>query len=456
MWAPASAIDPASGGIAADAGRPLRGLGAVREVSGAGRAGVVQLSGGATLLGRHLDVATLYYTWTRGRDEVGALEAPGGASRPVAGPVPGALLRAPSDLDRRHLVQLRYTRPLGGWVELGMAGRLVSGAPYTPLAGGDVNGDGRANDPAFIPDPATWDDPAAAAALRALLQSAPATTRACLRRQLGKVAGRNSCRAPWSAALDLQANLWPGQAFRSRRFTVTVTATNVLGGVDRLLHGESGVRGWGGTAAPDPVLLYVRSFDPGRAAFRYTVNPAFGAPRPGQTAFREPFTVVVQGRWALGADPVRQPLRTLFSAVRAQGRTAAQVRTQLAETIPNLPAQVLAVQDTLRLELGDGQRERLRTGADSLGARLAVLVDTLAQAISTAETAVDAAAAQAARERIPTLAAEAQALLDASSTLVREVLTDAQWKRLPLAIQQPSRQILPERGPYTLRTGETW
>jgi hypothetical protein len=331
----------------------------------------------------------------------------------------------------------------------------VSGAPYTPLVSGDVNGDGVANDPAFVPDPATWDDPEGAAAMRTLLGTAPASTRACLRAQLGRVAGRNSCRMPWTAELDLQTNLWPAQAFRSRRFTVTLTATNVLGGVDRLLHGPGGVRGWGGASSSEPVLLHVRGFDPDRAAFRYTVNHGFGGSRP-ERVFQRPFTVVVQGRWALGADPVRQPLRTMFNAVRAQGRTTQELRTQLAQSVPNLPAQVLAMQDTLRLALTDAQRERLRAGADSLGARLAVVVDTLARTISNAESAADAATARGARDRIEKLAAEAQEVLDSSRDFVRGVLTDAQWDRLPTAIQQPSRQIVPDRGPYTLRTGETW
>lgn len=456
VWVPPALIDPATGGLVVDAARPLAGMGAVRELSGRGRGGVVQLSGGATLLGRRLDVATLYYTWTRGWDEVGALESLGGASRPVAGTTPLALVRAPSDLDRRHLVQFRYTLPVARWAEVGLAGRLVSGAPYTPLVSGDVNGDGAANDPAFVPDPATWEDQEGAAAMRALLDGAPPSTRACLRGQLGRVAGRNSCRMPWTAELDVQTNLWPAQAFRSRRFTVTLTATNVLGGVDRLLHGPGGMRGWGGAVASDPVLLRVRGFDPDRAAFLYDVNAGFGGSGPGRNVLQRPFAVAVQGRWALGADPVRQPLRTVFNAVRAQGRTPRELRTQLTQTVPNLPAQVLAMRDTLRLALSDAQRERLRAGADSLGTRLAVVVDTLAQAISTAESTADAAAARGARDRVQRLSAEAQEILDASRDFVRGVLTDAQWDRLPVAIQQPSRQIVPDRGPYTLRTGETW
>ncbi|HEY0021539.1 MAG TPA: carboxypeptidase-like regulatory domain-containing protein [Longimicrobium sp.] len=455
VWVPPAFIDPSTGGLVVDGARPFTEAGAVREVSGRGRSGVVQLSGGATLLGRRLDVATLYYTWNRGWDEVGALEAPGGASRPVAAATPATLLRGPSDLDRRHLVQFRYTRPVARWAELGLAGRATSGAPYTPLAGGDVNGDGAANDPAFVIDPAAWAEPREAAAMQALLTSAPAFTRGCLRRQLGRVAGRNSCRTQWAAELDVQANLWPAQAFRARRLTLSLTATNVLGGVDRLVHGRDGVRGWGGGAIPDPVLLNVRGFDPERSAFRYDVNPGFGGARRERVPGR-PFTVVVQGRWALGADPVRQPLRTMFNAVRAQGRTAAQLREQLALTVPNLPAQVLALDDTLALALSDEQRERLRAGADSLGARLAVVVDTLARTISAAESGTRGPAADQARHHIQQLADEAQLLLDASRDLVASVLTGAQWTKLPQAIQQPSRQILPDRGPYTLRTGETW
>src|SRR5439155_1695705 len=85
-------------------------------------------------------------------------------------------------------------------------GRLTSGAPFTPLVGADINGDGARNDRAFVFDPVTASDPSVATAMRALLATASPAVRDCLRRQLGHVAGRNSCAGPWQPALDFQIN----------------------------------------------------------------------------------------------------------------------------------------------------------------------------------------------------------------------------------------------------------
>ena len=56
------------------------------------------------------------------------------------------------DLDVRHqfVLQAGYTANL---FTVTMFGRLQSGLPYTPMVSGDVNGDGFANDRAFIYDP---------------------------------------------------------------------------------------------------------------------------------------------------------------------------------------------------------------------------------------------------------------------------------------------------------------
>ena len=62
-----------------------------------------------------------------------------------------------------------------------------------------MNGDGRANDRAFVFDPATASDPALAAAMGSLLANGSGYARDCLRRQVGRIADRNSCVGPWTA-----------------------------------------------------------------------------------------------------------------------------------------------------------------------------------------------------------------------------------------------------------------
>src|SRR2546429_9780191 len=156
-------------------------------------------------------------------------------------------------------------------------GRLTSGIPFAPLVGSDINGDGARNDRAFVFDPATAPDPSVATAMSAVLATAPPAVRDCLRRQLGHVAGRNSCTGPWQPALAFQINWRPAHFGPARRPTGSVLTVNLLAGLDRWLHGAANLHGWGFAAAPDPVLLYVRGFDPVARRFSYGVNGRFGA-----------------------------------------------------------------------------------------------------------------------------------------------------------------------------------
>ena len=60
--------------------------------------------------------------------------------------------------DARHVIVLTggFSHPKTGTITL--FSRLQSGLPYTPVVQGDVNGDGRGGDRAFVPDPAKETD----------------------------------------------------------------------------------------------------------------------------------------------------------------------------------------------------------------------------------------------------------------------------------------------------------
>ena len=64
----------------------------------------------------------------------------------------------------------------------------------------------------------------------------------------------------------------------------SVNFANPLAGLDQLVHGGDHLRGWGLPAAPDPILYYVRGFDPAAKRFIYDVNPRFGNTRPSVSA----------------------------------------------------------------------------------------------------------------------------------------------------------------------------
>ncbi|MEO9225907.1 MAG: hypothetical protein ABI328_05970, partial [Gemmatimonadaceae bacterium] len=172
-------------------------------------------------------------------------------------------------------------------------GRLQSGGPFTPLVGSDVNGDGFANDRAFVFDPARAADTSVALGMRTLHGSAQESVRDCLASQLGHAAAQGSCEGPWTASLNAQLD-FKFRFPRSHRETHFVMAfTNPLGALDQVLHGANHVHGWGTSSYPDPVLYQVRGFDAVSESYHYAVNPRFGNTRPTSGIARVPFGVTL-------------------------------------------------------------------------------------------------------------------------------------------------------------------
>ncbi len=260
-----------------------------------------------------------------------------------------------SSFDSRH--QLQYTLGYNFFdaVRLSWFGSIRSGNPYTPLIGGDVNGDGLNNDRAFIVDPATGTaDVTTTEGMRSLLASARGDARECLQRQLGALAQRNSCRGAWTQTAFLSVSFNPLKLRLPQRATLSFQINNPLGAADLLLHGSSKVRGWGQPATPDPALLYVRGFDPATQRYRYEVNQRFGATRPAFTAFRAPVTVTALMRFDIGPVRERQVLtQQLDRGRRTQGQKISEQNLGAiygggGVTI-NPMAQILRQSDSLRL-----------------------------------------------------------------------------------------------------------
>jgi len=266
--------------------------------------------------------------------------------------------------DARHAFVLQggfSTRRTG---TLTLFARAQSGLPFTPLVQGDVDGDGRGGDRAFIPDPdalapARDGDAALAAGLRALAAGGPAEGRRCLTQFAGAVPARNGCRGPWTQTLNAQ---WSPPLPRrwGRRLTANVYLANILGGVDQLLHGDAGLRGWGAAGTPDPVLLVPRGFDvagPNGPRFRYDVNPRFGLARGARALVREPFRVSVDFRLDFAtAYPVQQ-LRRVLEPVRVAGgrwerRSADSVAAFYLRQTSSVHRAILAESDSLFLSAG--------------------------------------------------------------------------------------------------------
>ncbi len=259
-----------------------------------------------------------------------------------------------SSFDSRHQFQYTLGYNFFDAIRLSWFGSIRSGNPYTPLIGGDVNGDGLSNDRAFIVNPATSADAATAAGISSLLASAGSDARECLERQLGTLAGRNSCKGAWTQNAFLSVSFNPLKLRLPQRATLSFQVNNPLGAADLLLHGSNNLRGWGQPAQPDATLLYARGFDPATQRYRYEVNQRFGATRPAFTSFRAPVTVTALLRFDLGASRERQVLtQQLDRGRRTPGQKVPEPQLNAmygtGSVTINPMAQILRQSDSLQL-----------------------------------------------------------------------------------------------------------
>jgi len=259
-----------------------------------------------------------------------------------------------SGFDSRHQIQYSLGYNFFDAVRVNWFGSFRSGNPYTPLVAGDVNGDGWANDRAFIFDPARASgDPSVASAIRTLLATGSKGARECLAAQLGSVAARNSCQGPWSQTANLSISFNPTKVRLPQRASLSLNVSNPLGAADMLLHGTNNLRGWGQMPSIDNALLYVRGFDPVARRYTYDVNERFGSTRVQNSAFRMPVALTAMLRFDVGPARERQLLtQQLDRGRRTRGTKAPEpmLRAMYAGGgILNPMATILRQQDSLQL-----------------------------------------------------------------------------------------------------------
>src|SRR5207247_4370184 len=104
----------------------------------------------------------LGYTLTRARDQssYSCCSASAGFGAPTTAGDPNVREWGTSGLERRHALVGTVTLPLTRGLEVSAIGNFMSGAPFTPIVGSDINGDGEKNDRAFIFHPALTADTA--------------------------------------------------------------------------------------------------------------------------------------------------------------------------------------------------------------------------------------------------------------------------------------------------------
>jgi hypothetical protein len=263
-----------------------------------------------------------------------------------------------NDLNAMHSIQLNLGTNIKNVLRMSWTIVGRSGQPITPRVSGDINGDGvSGNDRAFIFNPAATGDSAIAADMRRLLDTGSPIARACLTRNLGRIAGMGSCSGPWTISGNNSINLTvnPLKVRMPQRAQLRFQLGNPMGALDLLFHGASNIRGWGQQSSPDQTLLYVRGFDPATQRFKYEVNQRFGSTRPQQSINRAaPVTITALIQLDLGPTRERQQLTQMLDRGRStQGQIAAepQLRSQYVTggVVPNPFIAMLRQADNLKL-----------------------------------------------------------------------------------------------------------
>jgi hypothetical protein len=447
------AIVPQTGAVQSLDSRVQPAYGSVFSVTSGLRSDTRQVTAtmsGFTPQGINMSVS---YTYQRARDQssFSGGSAAQGFAQPTTDGNPNVTPWATSNLERRHTFQLQATWPVHPSLEITAVGSYRSGAPYTPLVTGDINGDGARNDRAFIFNPAGTSDTGVANGMSRLLASTPARVRDCITSQLGQIAGRNSCTGAWTPQLNLQVNYRPDRFGLKRNLMLSFALNNPAAGLDRLLHSQDNLQGWGQPNRVDNQLLFVRGFDPVNNRFLYQVNERFGDGRKGTVVQTNPFLIAVTARYTIGPDRQRDALLAAQAMARGgrggRGGNPADSANPMAgmarRYAPNIFRQILTQADTLKLDLSDAQKSLLTTMADSVVRQVDTLGMRLQRKVQSLGNNVDPAAVQV---QLRPILVEAQELGAKSIKEAQQILTPAQWAKLPERIRSPQAVFGPVGG----------
>ena len=367
------------------------------------------------------------YTYTHSRAEARGFDGSSAVD-------PRTVEWARSSFAPTHQVTLQLSRLLkGGTISLNAAIRTSSGFAYTPMIGGDISGDGSANDRAFVFNPALVSDATLASGLRSLMTSGSSSARDCLASQVGRIADRNSCVGPWFTTANGSV-VFADIPRTNNRMRITLAMTNIAGGVDQLLHGSSSLRGWGSPPLPDQTLYRVKGFDASAKRFIYDVNPRFGATDPAFTTRRNPFRLALDVQVDLGPSVSEQQveqnirIRPSLYGTRASADTikARYVRS----TFTNLYTVILRNADSLALSREQVDRIKaqeavLKVRADSVYSPLASYLVALGDGFDVKEAA----------KRVKETGDAMWELIYAEKPFLKEVLNPAQILLLPGSIR---------------------
>jgi hypothetical protein len=458
VFAPSTAIVPSSGAVSTLSSRRYPQFGVVSQIQSNLRSDTKQLTfglNGVTTKGILLNAS---YTLTSSFDQSqgfsqSAVQGFGASAGSTAGN-PNISEWGRSDNARRHAILASITYPIKPVIELTAIARATSGSYFAPLVGGDINADGRNNDRAFVFDPsnpAISNDTALVNGMTRLLANTSPRARDCLVSQMNRIAARSSCSSPWSPSLDLQANIRPSSFGLDRRLTISVIALNTLTGLDQLLHGSNNLHGWGQPSFPDRTLLYVRGFDPTTNSYKYQVNEHFGVSNGTRNAFRVPFQIAIQGRLTLGTDPARQQFNNVVGRGAAGRANPEALKARMTRLVPNAFLDIIAINDSAKLELTPEQITKLQAGGDAFKIKADSLIDKVANILG--DSTVKNPDPMTIFAKLQPSMTEGRKLATQAINDAKAILTPSQWAKVPDNIKTPGVRRGDGEGPRFNRSG---
>lgn len=343
-----------------------------------------------------------------------------GTTVPTSGD-PRLIRTVPATFDVRHRVQLMFNTRIANTITTALYASVRSGVPFTPLVAGDVNGDGVWNDAAFVFGGADTASVNGAERLSALVRE-----HSCLAARAGAIAATNKCRSSWTASVNMHFAAMLGTLGLPRNVTASLTAINLAGGLDALLHSQP--RGWGQPATPDPYLLAIVAFDSTRRAYRYSVNPRFGRVTPLTQLWSAPFRVLFEVRMELGQDASTQQVGAFLKRGRGdtgQVMSAGEIKIALSRSAPDPIQSLFRLRDSLMLS--DEQEDRLRKLRDVYLRDLDAIWTHLAAYLSAQPKAYDR---HAAADRARRAQYDVYGILKGIAREAQQVLGPDQWRLL--------------------------
>ena len=278
------------------------------------------------------------YTYNDGRATSATIAPAFGSPGLVSAPATGS----------RHTIMAS----LGSWVGMAQVRAMLiarSGTRFTPVADRDLNGDGLANDAAFVPaDRATtW-----AAQL-------PAPMRHCVLAAAGRIVSPSACSGPWSVSSMLVAGLPGPQLGLPASTEIIFQLSNPTALLSRIAGGDR--LSFGGAAFIDPRLVRITGYTP--ATQQFTTALLQGAGRPVGLAgnITEPMRVAISVRIPLGRSSFDRRIDAAVQKLAADTSHAARAEAagEVIAGLPNIPE--LFLTQVSHLELTRDQREQLQS-----------------------------------------------------------------------------------------------